>query len=186
MASLFLSQFICTLILCLEAAFTTYLLEDDYDLTGDRAAEVVGNLGFVGDIAVVSTEFFIGYMLDLFGRKRMTVGGLLLAGLAMASKPLPNNLIGLYLLKIVSCVAVIPTLYTPYTVDYVQKNSLGLTQGFYSVINTASNMLATSGAIQVQKVFPVSYVYYAVGSLVFCVAILLGFGLKDVHITATP
>ena len=118
--SLFLAQFICSLILNLEAAFTTYLLEDDYDITGDRAAEVVGNLGSVGDIAVVSTEFLIGYLLDMFGRKGMTVGGLLLAGLAMAAKPLPRNLIGLYLLKIVSNVGVIPTLYTPFTVDYIQ------------------------------------------------------------------
>ena len=118
--SLFLAQFICSLILNLEAAFTTYLLEDDYDITGDRAAEVVGNLGSVGDIAVVSTEFLIGYLLDMFGRKGMTVGGLMFAGLAMAAKPLPRNLIGLYLLKIVSNVGVIPTLYTPFTVDYIQ------------------------------------------------------------------
>lgn len=181
MASLFLSQFICTIILCLEAAFTTYLLEDEYGLTGDRAAEVVGNLGFVGDIAVISTEFLIGYLLDLFGRKSMTVGGLLLAGVAMAAKPLPNRLIGLYLLKIVSCISILPTLYTPYTVDYVEKGSLGLTTGYYSIINQAANIISTTGAIQAQKSLPVAYVYYTIGSFCFAVAVFLGFGLKDVH-----
>ena len=67
--SLFLSMFICTLILCLETAFTTYLLEEDYNVTGNRTAEVAGNLGFVGDIGVLSTEFLIGYMFDMFGRR---------------------------------------------------------------------------------------------------------------------
>ena len=43
-------------------------------------------------------------------------------------------------------------------------------------------MIATSGAIEVQKVFPVAYVYYAVGSLTFCIAVFIGFGLKDVHV----
>ena len=33
-----------------------------------------------------------------------------------------------------------------------------------------------------QKLFPVSYVYYGIGSFCFCVAVFLGFGLKDVHV----
>ena len=32
-----------------------------------------------------------------------------------------------------------------------------------------------------QKAFPVSYVYYGIGMFCFCVAVFLGFGLKDVH-----
>ena len=84
---------------------------------------------------MISTEFLLGYLMDMFGRKRISVAGLMMAGISMACKPLPNNLIGLYLLKIVSNVGVIPTLYTPFTVDYVMKGSLGLMTGYYNVIN---------------------------------------------------
>ena len=33
-----------------------------------------------------------------------------------------------------------------------------------------------------QKLLPVCYVYYGIGSFCFCVAVFLGFGLKDVHV----
>ena len=94
-----------------------------------------------------------------------------MAGIAIACKPLPNNLIGLYILKVISSVALIPTLYTPYTVDYVQKGSLGLMTGYYNVINTTASIAATSGSIQAQKRYPASYVYYAIGSFSFCIAV---------------
>ena len=100
---------------------------------------------------------------------------------SIAFMPLPNNLIGLYILKVISCVTLIPTLYTPYTVDYVQKGSLGLMTGYYNVINSGASIVATSVSIQVQKKYPAAYVYYAIGSFSFCIAVFLGFGLKDVH-----
>ena len=79
----------------------------------------------------------------------MLVGGLLVTGTAIICKPLPGNLIGLYGLSMISSVAVIPVLYTPYTVDYVQKCSLGLITGYYNVLSQGATLVSTSGAIQI-------------------------------------
>ena len=108
------------MILSLDTTFTTYLLKDDYDIDENDTAKVVGNIGLIGDITSICTVFFFGYAVELFGRKKMLVGGLLVTGTAIICKPLPNSLTGLYFLSVISSVAVIPVLYTPYTVDYVQ------------------------------------------------------------------
>ena len=107
----------------------------------------MGNVGLIGDITSICTVFFFGYAVELFGRKKMLVGGLLVAGSAIICKPLPNSLLGLYILSVISSVAVIPVLYTPYTVDYVQKCSLGLITGYYNVLSQSATLVSTSGAI---------------------------------------
>ena len=41
---------------------------------------VVGDLGFYADIAVVLLDLVLGYLMDLFGRKILSLGGFILAG----------------------------------------------------------------------------------------------------------
>ena len=150
-------------------------------MTGDDTAKVVGNVGLIGDISSICTVFFFGYAVELVGRKKMLVGGLLVTGTAIICKPLPNNLTGLYILSVISSISVIPVLYTPYTVDYVQKCSLGLITGYYNVLSQFATLISTSGAIQVQKVLGVSVVYYGIGGFCVVVACFLLFGINDVH-----
>ena len=133
MTSLFLVQFVVCLLLTLQTVFVTYLLEQVFNITGSETAKVVGDLGFVSEIGVLCTELFLGYSLDLFGRKRLTVIGLLISGVAIAMQPLPANLTGLYILRTIASIGVVPALYTPYTIDYVRKGSLGLIAGYYTV-----------------------------------------------------
>lgn len=106
-------------------AFTIFLLEDHYGVEDSDAAKVLGNLGTVGDVAIVSTEFFIGYAMDLFGRKMLTIFGLLLSGTATFCSPMPSSLTGLYFLRIMTVVGNLPSLNSPYLIDYVSKGSLG-------------------------------------------------------------
>ena len=184
--SLLLSHFIVMLIMTLETAFTSYLLKDNYDIHGDRVAEVAGNLGFVGDIGSVSMELLSGPAMDIFGRKSISIGCLMMASFAMFSKPLLKSLTGLYILKLLTNIGTVPLFYSPYPVDYVAKDSLGLFSTSYCLlVSQCALMLSTSGAIQVQKVLPVSYVYFAIGLLSFATSIFFIFGLKDVHTTAS-
>ena len=97
----------------------------------------------------------MGYALDLFGRKKLTVIGLMISGIAIGCQPLPANLTGLYILRTIASIGILPVLYTPYTVDYIKKGSLGLITGYYTVIAQLASLVSTSGAIQAQKKFAV-------------------------------
>ena len=180
--SLLLSIFIANLIMALETAFTSYLLRESYDLHGDKVAEVTGNLGLVGDLGSVASELLSGPAMDLFGRKSLSIGGLVVASVAMIVKPLFKSISWLYILKLLTNMGIVPLMYSPYPTDYIARESLGLfTTGYLLIAAQFSTILSTSGAIQIQKVLPASYVYYAVGILALVVSIFLLFGLTDVH-----
>ena len=119
----------------------------NFGISDDDTGKVIGNLGFIGDIGSVSSEFVIGSAMDLFGRKGITVFGLFVAGLGLAAQPLPSQIGWLYPLRVISCVGVIPALYTPYTVDYVKKESLGLLNGYITIMSNIAGLICTSGAI---------------------------------------
>ena len=121
----YLGFFVTILQASLLTAFTLFLLEDNYGVEDSDAAKVLGNLGTVGDVAVVSTEFFIGYAMDLFGRKMLTISGLLLSGTATFCSPMPSDLTGLYFFRVMTVVGNVPMLNSPYVIDYVSKGSLG-------------------------------------------------------------
>ena len=137
------------MLLTLQTTFTVYLLEDHYKVTDDRAAKVLGNLGFMGDIASISSEFLVGYAMDLFGRKGPTVAGLVMAGLSTFAMPIPKKLGGLYCLRALTNIGSLPINGSPYMVDYVQKESLGRMSGILALVSQASSIIATAGAIQV-------------------------------------
>jgi MFS family permease len=80
----------------------------------------VGKLGFYSDLAVIPSEFILGALMDVFGRKKMTVGGLMLAGVVFIlftqfHKALP----WLQILCIIEAVALIPAIINPLQLDYV-------------------------------------------------------------------
>lgn len=44
----------------------------------NQAGKVAGNLGFYASIATLCTELVIGTLMDIFGRKWASLGGLLI------------------------------------------------------------------------------------------------------------
>ena len=64
---------------------------------------------------------FVGYSMDLFGRKWITVGGIMVLGIAVFSKAIPENIDWLYLLRCLAQLGALPMLGSPFTVDYVQQ-----------------------------------------------------------------
>ena len=134
--------------LTLQTSFTTYLLEDVYHVDSSEVAKIAGNLGFFSDIGVLFTELTMGTAMDLFGRKGITVVGIILAGISLVCMPLPNALFGLYCIRLVSNMGIVPALYSPFSVDFIRKDSLGLAAGYSTVVANLAGVIATAGAIQ--------------------------------------
>ena len=99
MTGLLVGFFLATLYLTLMASFTPYLLEDEYGVSKKKSGGVSGNLALAGDICAILTEFTLGYLMDLFGRKTITVTGMYLAAGAVFSMPLPRHIGGLYFVR---------------------------------------------------------------------------------------
>ena len=161
--------------------FTIFLLEDQYGIADSEAAAVLGNLGTVADVVAFSTELFIGYAIDLFGRKMLSIAGVILAGTGTFCSPLPARLGGLYFFRVMITIGILPLHLSPYIIDYVKRESIGRALAYLSVGATISSIFTSSVAIQLQKSMGAAPVYYIVGSCAYIVAFVLCYGLKDVH-----
>ena len=85
-----LSSFACIMQLNMIATFTSFLLDDNFNITDDEAAKTLGNLGLSGDVASVSSEIALGTLMDLMGRKVLSISGLAIAGIGTLVSPLPK------------------------------------------------------------------------------------------------
>ena len=72
------------------------------------------------------TELFLGALMDAVGRKLPSIIGLFIAGTGTLLSPVPSKMPGLYVLRILTNIGVLPLLWSPYMVDYIQRESLGL------------------------------------------------------------
>ena len=98
----------------LQVGFTSFLLDENFGKTDSDAAEILGNMGFIGDIASVSTELVLGTLMDLVGRKIPSIAGLLLSGTGTLVSPWPNKLVGIYVLRCAINIGCLPLLWSPF------------------------------------------------------------------------
>ena len=106
----------------------------------------------------------------------------MVAGLATMLKPVPEKIGYLYALRIITNIGMVGLTNTPFTLDYIRKQSIGIVMTYHSIIGTLSDITVTSGCIQLDKVMPVGYVYVGIGALSLLVAVFLAFGLKDIKL----
>ena len=66
----------------------------------NERAKVAGDLGVAAEIASISGAMFIGYSMDLFGRKWITVGGIMVLGICVFCDGIPQKIGWLYLLRV--------------------------------------------------------------------------------------
>lgn len=96
---------------------------------------------------MLTSVVFIGYLMDLIGRKKFIVGGLLMVCIFVFIKPMFKNENCLYTFRIFTNLGLIPMLYTPYTIDFVRSKSLGLLMGYNSMIAAFSSVIFGSGLV---------------------------------------
>lgn len=85
----FVLQFATYLLLGFMQSFLSYILKSPeyYHVPKGDAGNVLGTLGFYSEIAVILADFVIGALMDLIGRKKPIIIGLLLASLSVIAIP---------------------------------------------------------------------------------------------------
>ena len=106
----------------------------------------------------------------------------MVAGLATMLKPVPDQIGYLYVLRTVTNMGMVGIINTPFTLDYIRKQSIGMIMACHSIIGTLAGLTVTVGCIQLDKVMPVGYVYVGIGILCLLVAAILSFGLNDIKL----
>ena len=158
-------------------AFTSYLLDDRHNIRDQEAGRVIGNLGTTSDIFAVITGLFLGSLMDLVGRKLPSVAGLLISGTGTLLNPVPSNLLGLYFCRVMVNIGALPFLWSPYQVDYIKPQSLGLLSSYMTVVAHLCTINASVVAVQIEIWFGCVYVYALYGSIVLIIACILCFGI---------
>ena len=141
----------------------------------------MGNVGTLGDLLAFCTSFFIGYGLDLFGRKKLSILFLLMAGTATLCTPIPENLTWLYFFTGITLIGFIPLSKSPYFIDYFEPQSLGRAFSIMEFVAICGTILSTTVALQVEKNFGAAPVYYGIGTIVYLVSVVLCIGLSDIE-----
>ena len=160
--------------------FTSYLLEDRHDIVDAEAAKTLGNLGLFSDLGALSFNLFLGSLMDLIGRKLISVAFLGISGVTVTAIWIPKGLGGVYACRIINNIGLLPLSWSPYGVDYIKKESQGIL-GAYMVVAAHIGAIMTSPmAIQIEEHVGVAYVYILFGTIVLLCTLILSFGLKDV------
>ena len=125
-ASYMLAYFGLVCVASMNLDFFSFLLEDNLAITGGDAADVISKVSLVCTIVILSFQVFIGAAMDLVGRKLPTIIGLTICGLCILLMPVSTTLVGLYFLRIFASIGILPASMSPYAVDYIKAESLGV------------------------------------------------------------
>ena len=113
---------IAVLIKALETSFTSYLLQEDFGVEDEDIGAILGEIGLVAEICTIVIVFFMGFILDIFGRKWPYVIGMATAGVCFISMPLPPHIRGLYFLRSLASMGLITIMSSPLQVDYFYRD----------------------------------------------------------------
>ena len=104
-----------------------YLLQADYNVPIEDVGKVAGTVNSVGSFCVLLTQFPMGALLDLVGRKwPITIGMLIIAGGLTGITFIHTVWPGLAIMIAVMAVSASPSESAPLMNDYIKEESYGL------------------------------------------------------------
>lgn len=85
----------------------------------------------------------------------------------------------LVLLSCIASVSIIPAYQSPFVLDYVQTNSLGVANAWGSLVSLAGSASATSGVIKLQEYYSIDTIFDSAGIFTIVIAMVLVGGLRE-------
>lgn len=119
--------------------FVTFILEDPnfYNLSKTEAAESMGFIGMLSEVANIIAELMMGLIINIFGRKKPLILVLVTAGFSTAAIPLFTELYPWFcIFRILINLGAAISGNIPLLPDYVQKESLGKANAYALVLQT--------------------------------------------------
>lgn len=124
--TVFIISMMSSFILFLRTSMTSYLLVEDYGISKHDSGSYAARLGWYTDIALIPSEFLLGMLLDIFGRKKLIIGSMFLCGTLLICETLFTKFWPwLVVLYIAMGVAFLPVLLSPLQADYLSPKTMG-------------------------------------------------------------
>ena len=124
--TVFIISMMSSFILFLRTSMTSYLLVEDYGISKHDSGSYAARLGWYTDIALIPSEFLLGMLLDIFGRKKLIIGSMFLSGSLLICETLFTRFWPwLVVLYITMGVAFLPVLLSPLQADYLSPKTMG-------------------------------------------------------------
>ena len=142
-----LAGFGVTIIPALQVDFMSFLLDDNFNIVDEEAAKVMSNINLTGTVTSMIFGLLLGTLLDIIGRKIPTVAGLFVTGIFTSIIPLPEHIAWLYLFRGLNTIGTIPLFQSPYAIDYIATESLGLNGAYGAIVAAISATCGSSVAI---------------------------------------
>lgn len=137
--------------------FVSFILEDPkyYNRSKTQTGVDMAQIGLWAEVIVLVQDLYIGFVLDVLGRKIPIVIGTLAMGMATAAIPLFHEVWpSFFLLRVVMSLGAIITLNIPLLPDYVQPESMGLANAYVQVAIPLSYILSTTGLYAIVNAVP--------------------------------
>eukprot|EP00347_Sterkiella_histriomuscorum_P002032 403369737 len=186
--SLYVIQFVTYLIINFMTSFLSYIIQsnDYYNIDEKVVGNVLGTLSFYSEIAVIISDFGIGLLMDLMGRKYPIIIGLFISGISIVVIPYGTQIYPyLCIFKVLVAVGVLPAMNSPLIPDYIEKRSQGLANSYSNIVITFATIISTSLVIQLQFVMDLKYCFLLIGCIVLVSVPLLLIGIKDLKYQKT-
>ena len=113
--------------------FLVYILKNNFHQTSEEANATFSNIVFFTNLVLIfgklklckGSDFIIGALLEMIGRKYVTGFGLILSSISIFFVGIPINVFELYILRFLVATGVLPILMSPLVADYVEKDHRG-------------------------------------------------------------
>lgn len=178
--SVFLLVLLSWIIALVKASAISYLLESKYDVSMQDAGKVAGRLSLYGTFCTLPSVFFLGALMDVIGRKIPIVVGLMLTGASLIVMTRCHEVYPtLAILSCITSISILPTEISPFVIDYVTTESMGVATAWTSFIGLVASAFATSGVILLQSMYGIGVVFDLLGGLTIFSTLLLMCGIKE-------
>jgi len=137
------------LIAVLYSVLTPQIMVTRFHKTQSEAGQIQSRINTIAEIALFLVNVFAGFLLDRFGRKWLYIFGFLvmagyLTSLCYVGSIYPGILALTICSKVFGCSLL---MNTPFTADYVQKQSMGPIVAIITALATTAEIVVTSGFI---------------------------------------
>ncbi len=148
--TVFVISMMSSFILNLRTSMTSYILVEDYGISKHDSGSYAAKLGWYTDIALIPSEFLLGMLLEIFGRKKLIIGGMFLCGAMLIAETFFTEFWPwLVILYITLGIAFLPVLLSPLQADYLSPKTMGASGACGCLFSLLGQTIATSGALKI-------------------------------------
>ena len=153
-----------------------------YDVSKDDIGRVSGDVVFYSEIGLLcGAEFVAGFLHDIIGPRVNIFMWFLIVSAGTAAIPFGSSPIPyLVFMRILVMIGIAPTMTNPLVIDYVERSSQGVANGWLFIALHIGVLVMNYGVFEVAKQLDLKWAFIGLGGFLALNGVLLLFMIKNV------